>query len=248
MRALRRDTDGTERIKTEATQQGSRNRRPQGQATARRAPGRRSCRAARDGARSGRRAARARSNAELEELRSELEARKTLIKSLRSDQERVAAVCRRASTRSATSSGSSKPSINKHSNTIAELRRSADTWKRKYHAVKGDSPTATTSVTLPTLSDTDVRVIEHIEKTGRRQERRHYRHRHAPLAARGTPHRRSRQRREVSLGPPRFPPPASWRRPFSISRKREHARAARPCRGLGRERRRSHRTYVERLL
>jgi hypothetical protein len=57
-------------------------------------------------------------------------------------------------------------SINRHSNTIAELRRSADNWKRKYQAVKGDSPTATTSVNLPRLSDTDVRVIEELEKSG----------------------------------------------------------------------------------
>ena len=57
-------------------------------------------------------------------------------------------------------------SISRHSNTIAELRRSVDTWKRKYQALKGDSPTATTSVNLPSLSDTDVRVIEAIEKTG----------------------------------------------------------------------------------
>jgi hypothetical protein len=39
-------------------------------------------------------------------------------------------------------------------------------WKRKYQALKGDSPTATTSVNLPSLSDTDVRVIEAIEKSG----------------------------------------------------------------------------------
>ena len=56
-------------------------------------------------------------------------------------------------------------SINRHSNTVAELRRTADTWKRKYQAIKGDSPTATTSVSLPSLSDTDVRVIEELEKT-----------------------------------------------------------------------------------
>ena len=55
-------------------------------------------------------------------------------------------------------------SINRHSNTLAELRRSVETWKRKYEAVKGDSPTATTSINLPSLSDTDVRVIEAIEK------------------------------------------------------------------------------------
>jgi hypothetical protein len=54
--------------------------------------------------------------------------------------------------------------MNKNSSTIAELRRSTETWKRKYFALKGDSPTATTSVNLPALSDTDVRVIEQVDK------------------------------------------------------------------------------------
>ena len=48
---------------------------------------------------------------------------------------------------------------------VSALRRSVDTWKRKYQALKGDSPTATTSVNLPSLSVTDVRVIEQIEKS-----------------------------------------------------------------------------------
>jgi predicted RNase H-like nuclease (RuvC/YqgF family) len=102
---------------------------------------------------------------ELEVLRSELDARKTMIKSLRADQERVTAL--QASLEEKRDVIEQlEASINRHSNTIAELRRSADTWKRKYQALKGDSPTATTSVNLPSLSDTDVRVIEAIEKSG----------------------------------------------------------------------------------
>ena len=54
---------------------------------------------------------------------------------------------------------------NRHSNTILELKRSAEAWKRKYQSVKGHSSTAETSVSLPTLSDTDVRAIEHLEKS-----------------------------------------------------------------------------------
>jgi predicted RNase H-like nuclease (RuvC/YqgF family) len=104
-------------------------------------------------------------NTELEVLRSELEARKTMIKSLRADQERVTAL--QASLEEKRDIIEQlEASINRHSNTIAELRRSVDTWKRKYLAVKGESPTATTSINLPSLSDTDVRVIEQIEKAG----------------------------------------------------------------------------------
>jgi chromosome segregation ATPase len=99
---------------------------------------------------------------ELESLRSELEARKTVIKSLRADQDRVAALQSSLDEKREIIE-QLEASISRHSNTIAELRRSADTWKRKYHAVKGDSPTATTSINLPSLSDTDVRVIEELE-------------------------------------------------------------------------------------
>ncbi len=44
------------------------------------------------------------------------------------------------------------------------LSRSADAWKRKYQLLQGESGTATTSVNLPTLSDTDVRVVEELDK------------------------------------------------------------------------------------
>jgi len=108
-------------------------------------------------------------NSELEVLRSELDARKTMIKSLRADQERVTSL--QASLEEKREIVEQlEASINRHSNTIAELRRSADMWKRKYNALRGESPTATTSVNLPSLSDTDVRVIEAIEKKGAKPE------------------------------------------------------------------------------
>ena len=103
-------------------------------------------------------------SAELEALRAELDARKTMIKSLRADQDRAAAL----------ESGLDEKreiirqleaTLNRHSSTIIELKRSAEAWKRKYQAVKGNSSTAETSVSLPTLSDSDVRAIEQLEQT-----------------------------------------------------------------------------------
>ena len=163
VRALRRDTDGAERLKTESRHKDkeidelraklARAERQAGDAAAQLA----NLREAAAGKASE-------EQAELEALRSELEARKTLIKSLRADQERVGAL-QTSLEEKRDIIEQLEASINRHSNTIAELRRSVEMWKRKYQAVKGDSPTATTSVNLPTLSDTDVRVIEQIEKS-----------------------------------------------------------------------------------
>lgn len=100
---------------------------------------------------------------ELEALRSELEARKTVIKSLRADQERVAAL-QSSLDEKCDIIEQLEAAISRHSNTTAELLRSSDTWKRKYQAARGDSPTATTEINLPSLSDTDVPVIEELEK------------------------------------------------------------------------------------
>ncbi|HUQ52634.1 MAG TPA: hypothetical protein VM692_10455 [Gammaproteobacteria bacterium] len=162
VRALRRDGDGADRLKSESKQKDreleelksklQRAETKASEATAALA----ALREATEGKVSE-------EQAEIDALRSELEARKTVIKSLRADQERVSAL--QASLEEKRDIIEQlEASINRHSNTIAELRRSVDTWKRKYHAVKGDSPTATTSVNLPSLSDTDVRVIEQIEK------------------------------------------------------------------------------------
>ena len=73
-----------------------------------------------------------------------------MIKSLRADQDRVTALQTSLEEKREIIE-QLEASTNRHSNTIAELRRSADMWKRKYQAVKGDSPTATTSVNLPSL-------------------------------------------------------------------------------------------------
>ena len=101
---------------------------------------------------------------ELEALRAELDARKAMIKSLRADQDRVAALEagldeKREIIRQL------EATLNRHSNTIIELKRTGEAWKRKYQSVKGNSSTAETSVSLPELSETDVRAIEQLEKT-----------------------------------------------------------------------------------
>lgn len=100
---------------------------------------------------------------ELETLRAELDARKTLVNSLRADQERLATLQASLEEKRETIE-QLEASMNRHSNTVAELRRSAEHWRRKFHSLKGDNGTATTSVSMPSLSDTDVRVIEQIEK------------------------------------------------------------------------------------
>lgn len=163
VRALRRDTDGADRLKSEARHKDKEIE----ELKARLAKAERQAAAANDqlvGLREAAAGKASEEQAEIEALRSELDARKTLIKSLRADQERVAALQATLEEKRDIIE-QLEASINRHSNTIAELRRSVDMWKRKYQAVKGDSPTATTSVNLPTLSDTDVRVIEQIEKS-----------------------------------------------------------------------------------
>ncbi|HJR69218.1 MAG TPA: hypothetical protein VKA43_04185 [Gammaproteobacteria bacterium] len=162
VRALRRDTDGNERLKSELNKKDreldelrtklQRAERQAGEAVEQLA-----------GLREAAEGRASEEESELESLRSELEARKSVIKSLRADQERVGSLQASLVEKSEIIE-QLEASINRHSNTIAELRRSADIWKRKYQAVKGDSPTATTSVNLPALSDTDVRVIEQLEK------------------------------------------------------------------------------------
>jgi len=162
VRALRRDTDGNDRIKTEARNKDreidelkSKLQRAEKQAAeaAAQVASLREAAAGKEGE----------EQAEIESLRAELDARKTVIKSLRSDQERVAQLQASLDEKRGVVE-QLEATISRHSNTIAELRRSVDTWKRKAQALRGDSPLASSSVTLPALSDTDVRVIEELEK------------------------------------------------------------------------------------
>ena len=70
-------------------------------------------------------------HAEFEAMRAELAARKTLIRSLRADAERVTALGKELEENRAVIARMKK-SIDRHAETIAELRRSAESWERKY--------------------------------------------------------------------------------------------------------------------
>lgn len=100
-------------------------------------------------------------NAELVALRSELDARKTMIKSLRADAERARSLeTQLAGKREAVNV--LEQSIDQHAATIAELRRSAEAWKKKYQAAKGvvyEGP-GQTLAEPPPFTDTEIEALE----------------------------------------------------------------------------------------
>jgi chromosome segregation ATPase len=161
VRALRRDTDGVDRVRTESRREVEELKAKLQKAEAQAAKAAAELAAVREANDSKK----SEDHTEVEALRADLEARKSLIKSLRSDQERIAPLQANLQEKQEIIA-QLEAAMNRHSNTIAELRRSVDTWRRKFLAVKGDSPTVTTSVTLPALSDTDVRIIEQVDKKG----------------------------------------------------------------------------------
>jgi chromosome segregation ATPase len=161
VRALRRDTDGVDRVRTESRREVEELKAKVKQSEAQAVKAAAELAAVREATDSKK----SEDHTEVEALRADLEARKTLIKSLRSDQERIAPLQATLQEKQEIIT-QLEAAMNRHSNTIAELRRSVENWRRKYLAVKGDSPTATTSVTLPALSDTDVRIIEQVDKKG----------------------------------------------------------------------------------
>lgn len=159
VRALRRDTDGVDRVRTESRREVEELKGKLQRAEAQAAKASQELAALREATESKS----SEEHMELEELRADLEARKSVIKSLRSDQERLEPL--QASLQEKQEIiAQLEGAMNRHSSTIAELRRNVETWKGKYLSMKGESPTATTSVDIPALSDTDVRVIEQIEK------------------------------------------------------------------------------------
>jgi chromosome segregation ATPase len=161
VRALRRDTDGVDRVRTESRREVEELKAKLQKAEAQAGKAAAELAALREANESKK----SEDHTEVEALRADLEARKSLIKSLRSDQERIAPLQANLQEKQEIIA-QLEAAMNRHSNTIAELRRSVETWRRKYLALKGDSPTATTSVTLPALSDTDVRIIEQVDKKG----------------------------------------------------------------------------------
>jgi predicted RNase H-like nuclease (RuvC/YqgF family) len=95
---------------------------------------------------------------ELEAVRAELEARKTLIRSLRADAERATVLDAQLDEKRDVIA-QLESSMNRHANTIAELKQNADLWKKKYQRLRGFEATVT-SAQVPALTETDVRVFE----------------------------------------------------------------------------------------
>lgn len=101
--------------------------------------------------------------AEVSALRAELEARKTMIKSLRADADRVGALESRLEEKREIVA-TLEASINSHVETIAEWKRTADIWKKKYQTLRGKSTDATAR-DVPLLSDTEVDALQQLEST-----------------------------------------------------------------------------------
>jgi chromosome segregation ATPase len=98
--------------------------------------------------------------AELAALRTELEARKTLIRSLRDDAERVPRIESELDSKREIILQLEK-SINNHVETIAGLRRNAEMWRRKCQTLRGAS-TSDTSTELPAFTSTDVAAMQQL--------------------------------------------------------------------------------------
>jgi len=95
-------------------------------------------------------------------LKAELEARKTLIRSLRSDAERGKQLEEELEAKREIVA-QLEDAINNHVETINGLRRNADMWRRKYQAAKGAS-TSATSTELPAFTDTDIATMRRLEE------------------------------------------------------------------------------------
>lgn len=105
-------------------------------------------------------------NAELVSLQSELDARKTMIKSLKADAERAESLeARLEAKREAVNA--LEEAIDQHAETISELKRSVDAWKAKYQAAKGETlaSQARTMTELPALTDTELNVLRELEES-----------------------------------------------------------------------------------
>lgn len=98
---------------------------------------------------------------ELEAIRAELEARKSLIRGLRGDAQRVDALESQLEEKREII-GQLEASMNQHANTIAELKRLADMWKKKYQVLRG-TETEATSAQVPGFTETDVRALERLQ-------------------------------------------------------------------------------------
>ena len=104
-------------------------------------------------------------NAELGALRVELDARKTMIKSLRADADRADAIAAQLEAKREAVS-MLEDSIDQHAATIAELRRSVDLWKKKYQAAKGEilEDQDQTLAEPPAFTETEIEALKALEE------------------------------------------------------------------------------------
>jgi DNA repair exonuclease SbcCD ATPase subunit len=104
--------------------------------------------------------------AELVALKSELDARKTMIRSLREDADRASSLDAQLEVKRETIRVLEE-SIDQHVATIAELRRSVDAWKKKYQAAKGElCDSDQTLAEPPEFTDTEVEALRALEMAG----------------------------------------------------------------------------------
>jgi len=103
--------------------------------------------------------------AEIVALKSELDARKSMIRSLRADAERAEALEGQLEAKRETI-GVLEDSIEQQGKTIAELRRSVDAWKKKYQAAKGEvgEELDQTLIEPPEFTDTEIEALKELDK------------------------------------------------------------------------------------
>jgi len=100
---------------------------------------------------------------ELQAVRAELDARKTLIDSLRADAARLGALEASLEEKRQVI-GKLEDSMNRQAGTITELKNSISHWQNRYAALRTkQGPADSNSVDLPVLSDADLRAIEKLE-------------------------------------------------------------------------------------
>ena len=97
-------------------------------------------------------------------MRTELDARKALIESLRGDAERTRALGKQLEEKRA-AIGKLEACVDQHVRTIEELQQQAATWKGKYAALKSRNPSSepTFSATRPELTEAGPRPLERVE-------------------------------------------------------------------------------------
>jgi len=101
--------------------------------------------------------------AEMQALRAELAARKAVIKSLRADAERFDALEARLGEKVEINSRLEE-SLSCHATTIADLKRSAENWRRKYQDLRLDA--SGQFPVEPAITETDIRAIEDLQRQG----------------------------------------------------------------------------------